>query len=269
MEWDGFRNRIVDLQRRQDNLLVFQSVGSTNAVGRRLVEELQRDGTRIFPSVVVAWEQTAGRGRQGRSWSSPGGQGVYATLLLEITEAECLQSLPMLTGTALASCLTRHGCEGVALKWPNDLIAAGRKLGGILIETVTGGESKPVAVIGFGVNRCLGEGAGAPENAVSMREIASEPLPELPRLILDLAAEVQGDVEGWRSVAETVERYRQRCLHRVGDRLRFKVGGETVEGSFVGLDERGWVVLETRDGERHIGSGEMLERSGGSSRRES
>lgn len=273
MEWDGFRDRmrdrVAELPRSQENVLLFESVGSTNAVGSRLVAELQRDGTRLFPTLIAAWQQTAGRGRQGRTWSSPPGSGVYASLLLEIEGGERLQSLPMLTGTALASCLFERGCKGVKLKWPNDLWAEGGKLGGILIETVTGVDGEPVAVIGFGINRCLGDDEGVPPHAVSLEQLTSAELPELPELVLDLAAQVQQAVESWQSVASTVELYREWCLHRAGDLLRFKVGGETVEGSFVGLDERGWVILETEAGERHLGAGEVLETSRPSASEES
>ena len=104
----------------------FREVGSTQDEARRLLGS----GDARPGHVVVADEQRAGRGRFGRDWLSPTG-GLYATFLLEGDPAIAVAS-----GVAVAQALTRLGVDA-RLKWPNDVLVEGRKLGGILIETAS------------------------------------------------------------------------------------------------------------------------------------
>jgi BirA family biotin operon repressor/biotin-[acetyl-CoA-carboxylase] ligase len=129
-------------------VVALESVDSTN-------EEVRRRAAAGAPEglVVVADSQTAGRGRRGHTWHSPPGAGVYLSLLLrpKVPAAEAV-ALPLRAGLATCRALRALGLEPV-LKWPNDVLVGGRKVAGILVESVTGREGLvDVAVVGIGVN---------------------------------------------------------------------------------------------------------------------
>jgi BirA family biotin operon repressor/biotin-[acetyl-CoA-carboxylase] ligase len=128
--------------------LFFVRVGSTNDVARRLGDEGAADGL-----LVVADEQTAGRGRLDRRWWAPPGSSLLMSLLLR-------PRLPLSRAMQLTMCLGLGAVEGIeaatglrpALKWPNDLLLGGRKLGGILSELQADGDGVAYAVLGLGLN---------------------------------------------------------------------------------------------------------------------
>ncbi len=134
------------------HLIVRASVESTNDVAWEALAVGSPDGT-----VVVADEQTRGRGRAGRRWHLAPGEGLALSVLLHLgCERNPLGVLPLGAGLALARALERLGV-GVELKWPNDLLLGGRKLSGILCESrrnarAGGNGAGDAVVIGVGVN---------------------------------------------------------------------------------------------------------------------
>jgi BirA family biotin operon repressor/biotin-[acetyl-CoA-carboxylase] ligase len=120
---------------------------STNAVLLERAEAGAPSGT-----VVVAEEQTAGRGRRGRAWFSARGDSLTFSVLWRFSAGTPLSGLSLAAGLAAARALEPHS-PGIQLKWPNDILRDGGKLGGILIELVPG--APHVAVIGIGINLCL------------------------------------------------------------------------------------------------------------------
>ena len=103
-------------------------------------------------TVIVADEQTAGRGRQGRAWVSPPGAGLWLTLLERPVDALALEVLSLRCGLYAAEALDALTDGTIGVKWPNDLYVAGRKLAGVLIETRWRGASPEWVAIGFGLN---------------------------------------------------------------------------------------------------------------------
>lgn len=104
-------------------------------------------------SVCVAEMQTRGRGRQGRSWVSPFGQNIYLSVLWRFDGGlAALSGLSLACGVAATRALNGLGVPGIGLKWPNDLLWQGRKLGGILVEVHGETEGSYTAVIGMGIN---------------------------------------------------------------------------------------------------------------------
>ncbi|MCK7592240.1 biotin--[acetyl-CoA-carboxylase] ligase [Pseudomarimonas salicorniae] len=102
---------------------------------------------------LVVDAQTAGRGRQGRSWHSPPGANLYLSLFARLPlPARALGGLSLAVGIGVAETLRGLGAEEVGLKWPNDLLARGRKLGGILIEIAPGRDARSEVVMGLGLN---------------------------------------------------------------------------------------------------------------------
>jgi BirA family biotin operon repressor/biotin-[acetyl-CoA-carboxylase] ligase len=127
--------------------VVFDSVSSTLDVAHALALEGAPAGT-----LVVADAQTSGRGRQGRTWQSESGAGVWLTMLERPTDVAGLDVLSLRIGIDVAPALDPFAESALRLKWPNDLYVGGRKLGGVLIEA-RWRESVPEWVaIGIGIN---------------------------------------------------------------------------------------------------------------------
>jgi biotin-(acetyl-CoA carboxylase) ligase len=105
-----------------ENLVVVARTVSTNLLARGVAADYETEGLDLSPMLVLALEQSGGRGRQGRSWSSPRGQGVYATLAQPYPKPELLPALPLLVGVGLCRALAPHLPHGCRLKWPNDLV---------------------------------------------------------------------------------------------------------------------------------------------------
>lgn len=127
-----------------------ERVSSTNDAARALALAGAVHGT-----AVLAREQTRGRGTKGRAWHSPAGLGLYASFVVRGAAGGPLPSphlLPLTAGLAAADAISALTSVHVSLKWPNDLVLGGRKLGGILSEAVSGGPGGDFAVVGVGLN---------------------------------------------------------------------------------------------------------------------
>jgi BirA family biotin operon repressor/biotin-[acetyl-CoA-carboxylase] ligase len=127
-------------------LLLFDQVGSTLDVAHRIAPDAS-SGT-----LVLADEQTAGRGRHGRRWSSAPGAGIWLTLVERPSDARALDVLALRCGLYAAEALDELAAAPIGVKWPNDLHVGGRKLAGILIETRWRGTAPDWVAIGFGLN---------------------------------------------------------------------------------------------------------------------
>lgn len=258
MELDAF---IRGLGRRLphpfENLVVVARVASTNALARRIVAECQEESCRLLPSAILALEQSAGRGRHGNTWASPAGRGVYATVILPLPEMAVAPTLPLLVGVGLCRGLNRH-LDGAAcrLKWPNDLLVDRRKIGGVLIETVTTPQRDPVALIGFGVNHGQGAGELPTPNATSLRLAAGQP-PDLATLAADLLDALREELAHLGDAAYAVESYQALSLHRPGETLRCRLADGVVEGRFLGFDHQGLLLLESDGEKRRLAAGEV------------
>ena len=247
-----------------ENLVVLPSLDSTNTLARAIVAEYQTEAQTLEPLIVVALEQTGGRGRQGRSWSSPAGKGVYATRVLQVDDAGLLQSLPLLAGVGLCRALAAHLPVPCRLKWPNDLLVEvggeRRKIGGILIEaTVRPGETT-LALIGFGVN-IFHDAADLPETATSVRLLggsAGDAL-SLANFTWDLVEGLEAELAHLGDLAYAVESYRALSVHRPGEPVVCRVGESVTMGAFAGLDESGRLLLECEGRVVPIASGEVIE----------
>jgi BirA family biotin operon repressor/biotin-[acetyl-CoA-carboxylase] ligase len=133
---------------RRFDIDVLPRCGSTNAVLLMRAEAGAASGT-----VVVAEEQTAGRGRRGREWIAAPGDSLTFSLLWRFAPGTVPIGLSLAVGVAVVRALQEVGADGTALKWPNDILRQGKKLGGILVELVPG--APQAAVIGIGINRRL------------------------------------------------------------------------------------------------------------------
>jgi len=126
----------------------FACLGSTNDLARELARGGAAEGT-----LVIAEEQTAGKGRLGRGWWAPPASCLLLSLIFRPSLAPAqAQQLTMIAGLACVEAVEAHTGLRPGLKWPNDLVLTGRKLAGILTELETAGERLDFAVVGLGLN---------------------------------------------------------------------------------------------------------------------
>ena len=217
--------------------------GSTNAV-------LLAEGK---PNVLLAAdEQTAGRGRRGRRWHSAPRAGVTFSLAVEVKRA--FTGLSLVAGVAATRALRAMGVAQAALKWPNDLLVDGAKLGGILVET-----RGRLAVIGIGINyrrdpsleTRLRRPVAALDQFITVDR--HQVIERIASCLLDaLAAFAQHGLEPVRAEWEQLHAH-------AGKRLRVRLAdGRVVTGVAHGLDSEGGLRLQTRAGLRAVTSGTVL-----------
>ena len=223
------------------SLQVFHSLPSSN----ERLKERALEGAEPF-SVVLAETQTAGRGRGGRGWHSPTGMGLWVSVLMESPRAHsALPILPLRVGMALARAVEvaapplRPG-----LKWPNDLMVAGRKAGGILCEVVQGAGGRAGVVVGLGVNLRQEAGDFPPElrrGAVSLAMAAGYPA-DRSFLLGAFLSILRSSLAGAGSVLSPDE---MEALHALdllrGKTVRVEPGGS---GIAVGIAEDGALLLD-------------------------
>jgi len=230
--------------------------GSTNAV---LLEERATG-----PLLLAAEAQTAGRGRRGRRWRSAPGAGATFSILRRMRCAPAaLSGLSLAVGVACARALRALGASETQVKWPNDLVVHGAKLGGILIETRVGA-GETVAVIGIGIN-CRND----PGLARGLRrEVAAldqfiRPAPARNRVIARVAREVMAALETFERAGLPPFMAEWAALHaHEGERLKVRLAdGRTVSGLAEGIAATGALRLATARGVREIVSGRIVRRS--------
>lgn len=228
---------------------------STNTL---LLDEVQQGAP--SGSVVVCEEQTAGRGRRGRNWlSAPGDSLTFSLLWRFAAGLPPPAGLSLAAGVAVARALEGAGAAGVRLKWPNDILADGAKLGGILIETVTAG-GRHITVIGIGLNVRLPRDIA---EAVDVRAGALENvMPHAPSRNLLLAALLNAlstmlDEFGRVGFAGFAEEWLARNAHAGQLVSILAEGAAPVEGRCAGVDADGALLLDTATGVRRIVSGDV------------
>jgi BirA family biotin operon repressor/biotin-[acetyl-CoA-carboxylase] ligase len=239
------------------HLYIFNSVDSTNRTLARLADRGATEGT-----VVLAEAQTAGRGRHGSEWFSPEGANLYVSVLFHprIAPRELPRFGPI-ASLALAEAVWLEGAPA-RIKWPNDVVVRGRKLGGVLVQAPVISGRLAYVILGIGVNlnvqpaeltTALG---GNAEGAVSLHEVLGR---EVDRNVF--AAALLNRLEKWHHTFLTrgPDAVRAAWLARDalhGRRLEARTEGAICEGWSRGIDSDGSLILEDDAGQsRHIFAG--------------
>ncbi len=231
---------------------VVAETGSTNA------DLLARLPTLAAPTLLIAERQTAGRGRAGRSWlSAPGASLTFSLAWKFKGPLQQLAGLPLAVGLALAEALAALDLK-VQLKWPNDLLRDGAKLGGILIESRTCADGAIWAVVGVGINLLM----PLHLEAAIGREVAAAPwLAQMDRnrlvaALLDaLAAALrQFDAAGFAAFSA---RWNRLHAHQGQTVVILENGQPLHQGQASGVDDLGRLLLDTAQGRIEIMSGDV------------
>lgn len=205
-------------------------------------------------TLVAAGHQTGGRGRLGRSWIDvPGGALLFSLVLRPELDPDAGGLLTLLGGTAMARACLELADQRTACKWPNDILVAGRKAGGIIAESRVERGVFAHVVLGVGVN------LGDPPAEIPDAGAVDAPDDEL--LEAFLSAFVRAYQPAHPAFAGgVVAAYREVCA-TLDTRVRATTGAGVIEGEAVGLDERGGLVVRTSSGDEVVrfGAVEHLE----------
>jgi len=227
----------------------FNSLPSTNDLARELAMKGAAEG-----AIIVAAQQTAGRGRQGRSWNSPPSEGLYLSLILrpsiKIAEATVITLAAAVAVRDVFN--SEYGLE-CDIKWPNDVMVGDRKISGILMESASEGEHLRYAILGIGINLLQRHFAGELENSATSlyietgKSIAPDEI--LRPLLLLIEDEYNTAIN---KPDHVIERWVERSSYSSGAHVRLFIGDRTVYGITRGLSESGALILETEAGTRRI-----------------
>ncbi|MFL6216391.1 MAG: biotin--[acetyl-CoA-carboxylase] ligase [Blastocatellia bacterium] len=241
-------------------ILRFDSLPSTNDLARELAEQGAPEGV-----AVLAREQTRGRGRQGRVWASPLGEGLYLSVILRPPVKPARATLITLAAAvAVAETLAVDYAVAVDIKWPNDVHARERKICGILVESAIEKSKLTYAVLGVGVN------LGQREFPAELQNIATSLLIESGRRVMpdEFAASLLVRLERWyrvalRQPAAIIAEWQARSSYANGCAVRVENGDRCIEGITRGLAPSGALIVETADGTRcEVVAGEVSLRKG-------
>ena len=241
----------------RDTLYWYDTIDSTNTRAKELAKEGAPAGT-----VLIAGNQTGGRGRLGRSFSSPAGMGVYLSVILR-PDCKANQLMHLTCATAVAACQAVEKASGIfpGVKWINDLVCGKEKLGGILTEiSVNSNGFVDWAVVGIGINCCqkkadfptelqnmatsllLQTGKACPPELLAA--CLTESLYEMNKLLLSQKQQL-------------MDTYRRHCV-TLGKRILMARGEESAYGEALDLDEDGGLLVRFSDGtEKVVSSGEV------------
>jgi BirA family transcriptional regulator, biotin operon repressor / biotin---[acetyl-CoA-carboxylase] ligase len=229
-----------------------ERLGSTSDEAKTLAEHGAPDGT-----VIVAREQTAGRGRLNRVWFSPEGNLFMSAILRPAVAPAHAAELGFLGAVAVAeaveNCLPHTA--SIRLKWPNDVLVNGAKVAGVLLESQLGRLDVRWIVLGIGLN-VLHRPEDAPYPATSLTLAGAQQTAEtmLPLVLQRLST--------WRELWRRhgfapVRAEWLRRGHAWGEVLEVRIGGSLVRGRFAGLDDDGALLLETPGGGQRITAGDV------------
>ncbi|MEN3325842.1 MAG: BirA family transcriptional regulator [Acidobacteriota bacterium] len=225
-------------------VLRFESLPSTNTELARRASEGAAEGL-----AIVAEEQTAGRGRLQRAWSSPKGAGLYFSILLRPTIPQnCWPLITFMAALAVGDVLREATGVETDIKWPNDLLSGERKISGILAEAIDTRLGRAV-ILGIGIN--LTKNAYPPElaNVATSVSDAGGYEPDREQIL----AALLGALSRWYSrlaePAQIVDAWSNRSSYAIGKLVQVSNGDDVWQGTTCGVEPDGALRLQTSSGE--------------------
>ena len=241
----------------QDSLLWFSSIDSTNTRAMEMARQGAPHGT-----VLIADHQTGGRGRRGRSFHSPAGNGIYLSVILR---PHCVpQKIMHLTcAAAVAMCdAVHHACAvQPGIKWTNDLVCGTRKIAGVLTELGFDAHGMvDFAVIGVGINCCQQESDFPTEIrdiAGSLASVSGHPVDRTKVAAAMMDAFYRMDQKLMTNKAHTMDRYRRLCV-TLGKEISLVRGDNIRHGTALDIDADGALLVQFPDASvETVNSGEV------------
>ena len=236
----------------------FEELGSTNTHARLLAENGVAEG-----EIVIAESQTQGRGRLGRRWESPPFSNLYLSIILRPSLApRHAAQITLTAAVALAETLGSFLPRPPQIKWPNDILVAGKKLAGVLTEAACAADRVEHVILGIGINVNFRVDAMPEElrqRAISMADLTGENVSResvLARLIQDLDR-CYGELEG--AGFEALRPRWEAHFGLRGRRVRVELGDQVLIGRARGIDREGALIVEDEQGRpRSIVAGDVI-----------
>jgi BirA family biotin operon repressor/biotin-[acetyl-CoA-carboxylase] ligase len=252
----GFIEREMGMKIGQ-RIIRVESCSSTNDLAHEMALQGEEEGT-----VIIAEEQLKGRGTKGRKWYSTRGKGIYFSVILRPRKRN-LSLLPLAMGLAVRDALLETAGIAVRLKWPNDLVYAGRKLGGILCEASFRGNDVGHVVLGIGLNLTHARD----EFPEEFRNRATSLQLELDKEIdkEDLLLKLWRVLGEWYSLflqekeAQIVKIFEESSVFSAGEEIIVQTGKKRIAGKYMGIDLRGRLLLHAPKGEQSFLAAEVIE----------
>jgi BirA family transcriptional regulator, biotin operon repressor / biotin---[acetyl-CoA-carboxylase] ligase len=233
----------------------FKSCSSTNDLAKYLAGKQAEQG-----EVVVCDEQTKGKGTQRRTWYSMPGKGLYFSVILFPSRSD-LSLLPFTGALAVREAVLNELNVLIELKWPNDLVCEGRKIGGILCESSFSGKKLNHTIIGIGINvkhkqldfpKELGKSAGSLEMMAHIDIDKNQ-------LLLSICSCLEKWYQNYLDYRDDdiLKKYLEASHYQIDDELKGEAKGNPVTGLFKGLDRKGKIVLDVKGRKERFLSGEI------------
>ena len=237
------------------NVITLEQSTSTMDIAKKLAHTSFKNGTVIF-----AEEQTKGRGRSDHAWSCPKYKGLLFTLLVKHNMQP--DHLCLLTGTMAVS-ITETIRETLQLpaeiKWPNDILIGGKKVGGVLVELEKGLKKQSIFLIGIGINVNLTEEDFPGQTRLPATSLAIENKALINRI--SLAQALLQDIDKWYSILRNdhyryiTDRWREFCV-TIGEKLTITDCGKEYAGKVIDISNNGGLMMKLENGEIKIFRGE-------------
>ncbi len=232
-----------------------KSCPSTNDLAKELALAGEEEGT-----VVIAEEQTEGRGLKGRKWYSTRKKGIYLSVILRPPHSS-ISLLPLVAGLAVADAVFDSIGLRVRLRWPNDLIWGKKKLGGILCESGFSGNKANYAILGIGLNLNHGRDDFPEEirhQATSLKLISKEDM-DNNSLLRNLWPALNHWYGGFLQEEEEkiICHFQENSILPLGKEITLVAESGEVSGIYRGIDTQGGLILESRGKRRSFFSAEI------------
>ncbi|MBF8733141.1 MULTISPECIES: bifunctional biotin--[acetyl-CoA-carboxylase] ligase/biotin operon repressor BirA [Pseudomonas] len=234
-------------------LWIHETIDSTNAEALRLIS-----GGESAPFLVLAEQQTAGRGRRGRQWVSPFAENLYYSLVLRVEGGmRQLEGLSLVVGLAVMRTLQAFGLNSVGLKWPNDVLVGERKIAGILLELVGDPADVCHVVLGIGINVNMQSNDRVDQQWTSMKREVGASI-DRNYLVAQLNQQLQHELARHRryGFAAFQEEWEQASLWQ-GRTASLIAGSNRIDGVVLGVDGQGALRLEVDGVEKSFSAGEL------------
>ena len=226
-------------------IVYLESVDSTNRFAREMAKVGAADGT-----LVVANEQTGGRGRRGRGWISPAGEGIFMSLILRPDIAlEDTAKLSLVTALAVANAIERATGLDARIKWPNDIVCGGRKVRGMLLEMDVADGKLESVVAGIGINVHQMQFPEEIQNTAASLDLLLGRRISRKEVIYAVLAAFDEAMALSKDDARFMQAYRERSA-TLGQRVQVIATNETFVGTAVDLTQSGTLIVEDEEGQR-------------------
>ena len=240
----GLRNQTIGRQ-----IQTYDRVGSTNDLALQCGIDGAEEGT-----LILAENQTQGRGRHGRRWLAPPRSSILASVILRHRLRADQVGLPNLIGAvAIATAINELTNLSARIKWPNDVLIQGRKVSGVLTELEYDQHRQPFFVMGFGINVNTTWADLPEELRASATSLRIESNRKISRVVL-LQAILHRLEENYlrlkRNDTKPIITTANRLLHFSGDWIQIKTAGEVLRGQAEAIDQDGGLLLKDMDGKR-------------------